>query len=59
MRGCIVKVGYFKSSFRDLVLDVSLFSTHSLRFSRASAAANAEIDEAWTMKVFFSQEWPC
>ena len=32
---------YFKASFKDIVPDISLFSTHSLRSGGASAAANA------------------
>ena len=36
---------YFKSSFKDIVLDISLISTHSLRAGAASAAANASIPD--------------
>ena len=34
---------YFKVSFKDIVPDISLFSTHSLRAGGASAAANAGV----------------
>jgi len=34
---------YFKASFKDIVPDISLFSTHSLRAGGASAAANAGV----------------
>lgn len=36
---------YFKSSFKDIVPDISLFSTHSLRAGGASAAANAGVPD--------------
>ena len=34
---------YFKSTFKDIVPDIALFSTHSLRAGGASAAANAGV----------------
>ena len=34
---------YFKSTFRDIVPNIALFSTHSLRAGGASAAANAGV----------------
>jgi len=34
---------YFKASLKDIVPDISLFSTHSLRAGGASAAANAGV----------------
>ena len=34
---------YFKTSFKDIVPDIALFSTHSLRAGGASAAANAGV----------------
>ena len=34
---------YFKSTFRDIVPKIALFSTHSLRAGGASAAANAGV----------------
>ena len=34
---------YFKSSFKDIVPDIAVFSTHSLRSGGASAAANAGV----------------
>ena len=34
---------YFKKSFKDIVPDISVFSTHSLRAGGASAAANAGV----------------
>ena len=34
---------YFKASFKDIVPDISLFSTHSLRTGGASAAGNAGV----------------
>ena len=34
---------YFKISFKDLVPDITSFSTHSLRAGGASAAANADV----------------
>ena len=37
--------GYFKRSFKDIVLDVSQFGTHSLRAGGASAAANAGVQD--------------
>ena len=36
---------YFKNSFKDIVTDISLFSTHSLRAGGASAAANAGVED--------------
>ena len=36
---------YFKRSFKDIVLDVSQFGTHSLRAGGASAAANAGVQD--------------
>ena len=36
---------YFKVNFKDIVPDVSLFSTHSLRAGGASAAANAGVPD--------------
>ena len=35
---------YFKISFKDIVPDISLFGTHSLRAGGASAAANAAVE---------------
>ena len=34
---------YFKTSYKDIVPDITLFSTHSLRAGGASAAANAGV----------------
>ena len=34
---------YFKSTFKDIVPDIALFSTHSLRAGGASAAAIAGV----------------
>ena len=36
---------YFKVNFKDIVPDISLFSTHSLRSGGASAAANAGVPD--------------
>ena len=36
---------YFKVNFKDIVPDISLFSTHSLRAGGASAAANAGVPD--------------
>ena len=36
---------YFKSIFKDILPDISLFSTHSLRAGGASAAANAGVPD--------------
>jgi len=36
---------YFKSSFKDVVPDIAVFSTHSLRAEGASAAASASLAE--------------
>ena len=36
---------YFKVNFKDIVPDISLFSTHSLRAGGASAAANAGVQD--------------
>lgn len=36
---------YFKVNFKDIVPDISLFSTHSLRAGGASAAANAGVTD--------------
>ena len=36
---------YFKVNFKDVVPDISLFSTHSLRAGGASAAANASVQD--------------
>ena len=37
--------GYFKRSFKDIVLDVCQFGTHSLKAGGASAAANAGVQD--------------
>ena len=36
---------YFQNSFEDIVPDISLFSTHSLRAGGASAAARAGVED--------------
>ena len=36
---------YFKSSFKDIVPDITAFSTYSLRAGGASAAANAGVED--------------
>ena len=36
---------YFKISFKDIVPDISLFGTHSLRAGGAAAAANAGVED--------------
>ena len=36
---------YFKVNFKDIVPDISLFSTHTLRAGGASAAANAGVQD--------------
>ena len=36
---------YFKSTFKDIVSNIALFSAHSLRAGGASAAANAGVSD--------------
>ena len=53
---------YFKSSFKGIDLDVSVFGTHSLRAGGASAAANAGVADRlfhgrWKSVSAMRQEW--
>ena len=45
---------YFKSTFKDIVPDIALFSTHSLSAGGASAAANAGVVE-WVFRGMVDQ----
>ena len=48
---------YFKTSFKDIVPDIALFSTHSLRAGGASAAvcrcSRQAFPKTWQMEVSF------
>ena len=54
---------YFKVNFKDIVPDISLFSTHSLRSGGASAGQHrctgSLFPKAWEMEVCFCEVWIC